>query len=111
MGNLERKLKFTPKSYPLIEKTAAQLACVWYEVGRSQGMTSKWKTPRAYAKANLEKWIPKALEHLMEMLKSTSTSEYIKQQIYEAIIERANDPDLKIFDNPDLKDGKLTKAN
>lgn len=97
MGRLERHLSFTPSSN-LIEKTAGQLAAVWFEIGRGQGMTSKWNSPRAYAKANLEQFIPKALKILIEMLGNPSTPEIMKKEIYDAIMERNNDPDLKIFD-------------
>lgn len=101
---LEKKLRFKPTSTPIIEKTALEFAAVWYDIGRGQGMTSKWKTPRAYARANLEKFIPVALKHLLSMLSRHDISEHMKKEIYDAYIERANDPDLKIFDAPkDLK--------
>lgn len=105
MGRLERALKFKPQSN-LIEKTAGELAGVWYEIGRGQGMTSKWKTPKTYARANLEQFIPVAIKHLLEILGNPSTPDLMKQEIYDALIERANDPDLKIFDlpsNPNIK--------
>jgi hypothetical protein len=105
VGNLERKIFFKPKSKPLIEKVAGELAGVWYEIGRGQGMTSKWKTPRAYAKANIEKFIPLALKHLLEMLSNPTTPDLMKQEIYDAIMERVNDPDLHVFS--EVKKGKL----
>jgi hypothetical protein len=98
VGNLERKLRFTPKSKPLIEKVAAELAGTWYEVGRGQGMTSKYKSARAYARANIEKFVPKAVEILIDMLGKPDTPEIMKAEIYEALMERINDPDLHIFD-------------
>jgi hypothetical protein len=97
---LEKKLLWKPNSTAIIEKTAGAMAATWYEVGRSQGMTSKFKSARAYARANLEKFIPVALQHLLSMLSRSDISEHVKQEIYEAYIERANDPDLKFFDKP-----------
>ena len=96
MGNLERKLLFKPK-HNLIEKVAGQLAATWYEIGRGQGMTSKYKNARLYARANIEKFIPKALEHLIDMLGNPSTPEIMKKEIYDAIMERKNDPDVAIL--------------
>lgn len=83
-----------PKSN-LIEHVAGQLAATWYEIGRSQGMTSKWKTPRAYARANIEKFLPKAIEHLIDILGNPSFPDLAKQEILEALLERHNDPTLK----------------
>jgi hypothetical protein len=101
---LEKKLLFKPTSTAIIEKTAGEMAAVWYDIGRGQGMTSKYKSARAYARANLEKFIPVALKHLLSMLSRPDISEHMKKEIYDAYIERANDPDLKIFDYPkDLK--------
>jgi hypothetical protein len=77
----------------LIEKVAGELAATFYEIGRSQGLTSKHKNARAYARANLEKFIPKAIEHLIECLgpKSTLPVE-AKEEIYNELMERVNDP-------------------
>lgn len=80
--------------YTVIEKTAAEFAAVWYETGRSQGLTSKWKTPKAYARANFEKFIPKALEILLSMLNRSDIHDLMKEEIYEAIMERHNDKAL-----------------
>lgn len=78
--------------YTVIERTAAAIAAEWYEIGRSQGMKSKYKTPRAYAKAYLEMWIPKSVEILTSMLAMSHVSEHMKQEIYAALLERTNDP-------------------
>lgn len=80
--------------YTLIEKTAAELAAVWYSVGRSQGLTSKWKDERAYARANFTKFIPKAVELLLSMLGRSDMHELQKSEIYESLMERHNDPRL-----------------
>ena len=85
---------FKPAKNTIIERTAGELAGTWYEIGRGQGLTSKWKTPKAYAKANFEKFIPKALEILISMLGRSDLPDLMKAEIYEAIIERNNDPTL-----------------
>ena len=80
---------------PLIFKVAGSLAAEFYEIGRSQGLTSKWKTPRQYANANIEKFVPKALEYLIDMLgEHSNMPQLVKQEIYEAITDPINDPDL-----------------
>ena len=59
MGRLEKKIikvqnqAVAPHSI-LIEQTALELAATYYEVGRSQGLTSKFKDARAFAKANIK---------------------------------------------------------
>lgn len=94
----------TPKQ-TIIEQTAASLAATFYEVGRGQGLTSKYKSARAYARANLNKFIPKATDLLMDMLKPTSNcTEEMRNMIYEAFMERVNDPGLcEIMPNIDVK--------
>ena len=61
----------TPQS-TVIEETALSIAAAWYEVGRGQGLTSKWPNAKAYAKANLERFIPNAVSILLDMLKPDS---------------------------------------
>lgn len=90
--------KFTTPNSTLIEKTAGELAATWYEIGRGQGMTSKYKNPRAYARANLEQFIPKAIELLISMLGRPDIPDTMKDEIHAALTERANDPDLAILD-------------
>lgn len=85
----------------LIETVALNLATTFYEVGRGQGLTSKHKTHKAYAKANLHKFIPKAVEYCLDMLHNPHTSAESKQLIFEALQERVNDntivlPDIDI---------------
>src|ERR1700677_3109797 len=94
----------------LIEKVAGEFAAVFYEIGRSQGLTSKYKSARAYARANMEKFIPKAIEHLIECLgpKSTLPPE-AKEEIYDCLMDRVNDPtsvtseDIKGLPDIDIK--------
>lgn len=90
---MSNKLVTSPKS-AVIEKTALELACTWYEIGRGQGLTSKWRDPRSYARANFEKFIPKALEILISMLGRSDIHDLMKTEIYEALLERHNDPTL-----------------
>ncbi len=80
---------------PLIYRTAAQFAAEWYEIGRSQGLTSIHKNAKRYAAANFEKFVPKVIETFLHMLKPTSgISEHMKQEIYSALIDPVNDPNL-----------------
>ena len=90
--SLEKKL-ITPQSL-VIEKTALDLAAAYYEIGRSKGLKSRYKTPQAYAKKYVTNFIPKAIELLMDMLAKPSTSQEMKDLIYDAFMERSNDPDL-----------------
>lgn len=102
MDRLQRKL-IKPES-TLIEKTALELACCFYEIGRSQGLTSKYKNPKAYAKRHIKEFIPKAVELLMDILANPQTPLAQRDAIYDALLERVNDVDLSntipIFDNP-----------
>lgn len=78
----------------LIEKTALDMACALYEIGRSNGMTSKHKDARSYAHANLEKFIPLAVSTLMDMIANPATPKAQRDAIYDALLERSNDPEL-----------------
>jgi hypothetical protein len=105
--SLEKKL-IKPESI-LIEKTALEFAAVYYEAGRSSGLTSKHKNAKAFAQANVEKFIPLAVNYLMDMLGSPAYSKEVKDAIYDAFTERANDVELaeigiKAFENPFAKD-------
>lgn len=94
----------TPRSV-LIEKVAMELAMTWYEIGRNQGLTSKWPTAKAYGKANLVRFIPNATSILIDMLKPDSNcSNEMREEIYEAFMERHDDPELqKTLPNIDVK--------
>jgi len=94
------KLKTVIPKYTVIEKTAGELAACFYEAGRSSGLTSKHKNARAYAKANIERFIPKAVEILTTMLGQNNIADLAKQEIYEALMERANAPGLEILNEP-----------
>lgn len=92
MTKLVNKL-ITPQSV-LIEKTALELACVFYEAGRSSGLKSKHKDARSFAKAKLETFIPKAVDLLMDILANPATPDDQKDMIYQAFMERTNDKEL-----------------
>lgn len=92
-------MKILSAKHTIIEQTAASIAAEWYEIGRGQGMTSKCKNAREYARKNFETWIPKALEILTDMLGRNDINDILKQQIYDAILERANDPELAFLDH------------
>lgn len=103
MDRLQPKL-IKPES-TLIEKTALDLAAVFYEAGRSSGLKSKHKDAKSYAKAYLKEFIPKAVELLMEILSKDSTPQPMRDAIYDAFMERTNDIDLAhlglpVFENP-----------
>lgn len=81
----------------LIEQTAADLCATFFEAGLSAGLKSKHKTHKAFVHNNIEKFIPKAVELLLDMLGNPATPDDQKQLISEALIERANDPDLSFM--------------
>lgn len=81
----------TPSSV-IIEKTALNMAAVFYEAGRSSGLKSKYKNARIYAAANMEKFVPHAVHYLRELLYKPDTPDEMKAIIHEAILERINDP-------------------
>ena len=93
MSRLSPKKLITPQSV-LIEQTAAEMAAVFWEAGRSAGMPSRFKNARAFARAKMTTFIPKAVQHLIEVLGNSATTKEMKDLIYEAIMERVNDPDL-----------------
>lgn len=90
--NMLNSKKIQEPRHHLIEKTAAALATAWYEVGRSQGLKSVHKNARLYANHNLEKFIPRAIEHLIDILGNPDFPKNAKDEIYDALIERVNDP-------------------
>lgn len=99
----------TPRS-TIIEQTALKFATIWYEAGRSTGMTSKHKTARHWAAHNFQKFIPKAVEHLIDSLNSRNVAPEVKHEIYSALMERIHDKDNNaLFDNR-LPNIDLTKV-
>jgi hypothetical protein len=88
----------------LIYRTALSYAAVFYEAGRSTGLTSQYKTPEAFAKRYIERFIPMVIKNFMELLKPHSgITEHMRAEIYEALIDPVNDPNLmKAKVNTDL---------
>lgn len=89
--------------YTIIERTAAAFACTFFEAGMNTGMKSKFKNPRAYAKANVELFIPKAIEILVDMLARDDVSIHMKDEIHAAITERANDKGAHAIANTSIR--------
>lgn len=86
-------MKPSNPKFNLLEHVAAELAGVTYDAMRSSGLKSeKWKTARQYAAANLEKFIPYATKHLIAQLGRPDVSVDQKEEIYECLMERINDP-------------------
>jgi len=80
---------------PLIYSTAATYAAIFYDAGRSSGLTSEFKTPEAFARKYMERFIPMVIKNFIEMLKPGSNcTEYMKQEIHEALTDPINDPNL-----------------
>lgn len=96
--------KIAKPANPLIYRTAAEFATVYYEAGRSSGMTSKHKDAKRFAAEYMERFIPLAIKHLLEMLKPTSNvTEHMRQEIHAALTDPINDPDLmEAKVNPDF---------
>lgn len=80
--------------FDIIEVTAMKFAATFYETGKSQGLTSKYKTERLYALHNFHLFIPRAIDTLTEMLSRDDIAENIKEKVYLALMERVNDPEL-----------------
>jgi hypothetical protein len=102
MDKLPRRF-IKPESL-LIEQTALKLAASFYETGRSQGLTSKYKTHKAYARRHLNEFIPLAVSYLMDIISNPQTSIEMRDMVYDALTERANDVELSnsipVFNNP-----------
>ena len=102
MDKLPRRF-IKPESL-LIEQTALKLATEFYEIGKSQGLTSKYKTHQAYAKRHLNEFIPKAVVLLMDIISNPNTPTDQRDMIYDALMERTNDVELSnslpVFNNP-----------
>lgn len=80
--------------YTVIEKTAAELAGVFYDACRSSGMKSEYKSAKTFARAKFTTFIPKAVELLISMLGRSDIHDLMKQEIHGALMERHNDPEL-----------------
>lgn len=125
MSSLSKKL-IEPHSI-LIEKTAAEFAGTFFEAARSSGMgvinlqgeridLRRYKNnPHKFARAHLEKFIPAATHSLIEIMSRENTPASMKEQIYQAILERTNDPDLDMMGKtaglPEFENTVLFKAD
>ena len=103
-----RKIVKGPK-YTLFEQVALEFAAVYYEAGRSTGLTSKWKDARSFSRANFEKFIPKAIEHCITLLSRQDIPDLAKQEIYDCLMERNNDPDTNAVTGNTLPDIQMKK--
>lgn len=102
-------MKIVDPSNVIIEKTAGTFAATFFDAARSSGMgiinlqgqkidLRKYKNnPRNFARAHLEKFIPAAIEALTTILGRESTPVEQKEIIYNAIMERVNDPQLDVI--------------
>lgn len=105
--SLAKKIK--DPSDVIVEKTAGEFAATFFDAARSSGMEvimfqgqkidlRKYKNnPRAFARAHIEKFIPAAVHALTEIMCNPKTPEDQRQIIYNAIMERVNDPDLDMM--------------
>src|ERR1700756_4371311 len=88
----------------LIEHTAMKLAAAFWETGKSQGLTSKYKDAKGYALRHVKEFTPLAINYLMDILAKPSTPQDQKDAIYDALMERVNDVELSnalpVFANP-----------
>src|SRR5712672_2240524 len=97
----ERRKLITEPSSTLIEKTALEFACEWYEAALSSGLlpSKKQKSQKAWARANFHKFIPKVIETFVTMLGDPNQPDKMKKEIWAAIQERINDPEMVILNN------------
>ena len=81
----------------LIEKVAGSLAAEWFEAALSSGLKDDRynKNPRKFARENLERFIPYAIKHLLEILENPKVSTEQKFMIYEQILKRVTDPEMR----------------
>ena len=97
----KKYLLHQPK-YILFEKVAGELAGVFYDAARSAGMQSQYKSAKAFARAKFTTFLPKAIELCLSMLHRDDINQTMKDEIYNAYLERANDPYLCEIDPHDM---------
>lgn len=81
--------------FTLIEKVAGELAGVFYDAARSTGIPSQYRSAKHFARVKFPVFIPKAVELLTGMLARQDLPDLMKAEIYDALIERANDKDFQ----------------
>ena len=72
--------------------------------------------PRNFARANIEAFIPAAVHALIEIMSRPNTPESQRQLIYNAVMERVNDPDIDMMaktagDMPQFEQTVLYKSD
>lgn len=98
-------MKIVDPGNVIVEKTAGEFAGVFYDAARSSGLKViklqgkvinllRYKSPRAFARAHIEAFIPAAMHSLMQILSRPETPEPQKKLIYDAVMERVNDANL-----------------
>lgn len=98
-----RKYILSAPKYTILEKVAGELAAVFYEAGRSSGLTSDYKDARSFARAKFITFLPKAIELCISMLNRSDIHDLMKQEIFGALQERMNDPDVnQVLPNYDV---------
>ena len=110
----------------IVEKTAGEFAGTFYDAARSSGLKViqlqgqkinllKYKTPRAFARSHLEKFIPAAVEALIEIMSRENCPVEQKEMIYQALLERVNDQDIdmrgKMAKLPEFENTPLYKPD
>jgi hypothetical protein len=107
------KQKIFKAEFDIIEHTAMKFAATFYEGCRNRDLkprNPKHNTPRLWALHNFERFIPKAIETLIDMLSRNDIAEPMKEKIYLAIQERTNDKELqKLFPIDTLPDIDISK--
>lgn len=88
----------------LIERTAGELAATWFEAAQNtpeiNTLRKKYKNnPKVYARKNWEKFVPLAVNILVGMLGRQDLPLEMREEIYNCIIDRANDPENVISDD------------
>lgn len=96
MSNLERKL-IKPRDL-LLERTAGRLAAEWFEAAKNTPeidvLRKKYRNdPRRFARMNLERFIPIAVDILIGMLHRDDLPLEMREEIYNCLIDRVNDPE------------------
>lgn len=105
----------------LIERVAATLAATWFEAGLNTPnmdmVRKKYRNdPRRFARMNIEKFVPVAIDFLMTMLQPTSncTAE-MREEIYDCLVSRVNDKGTlmptDVIGLPDIDVKKLMEAS
>lgn len=88
------KYLLSAPKYTVLERVAGELAGCFYEAGRSSGLSSDYKDARSFARAKFLTFLPKAIELCLSMLNRSDIHDLMKQEIFQALSERMNDPEI-----------------